>query len=77
MCILRHLGPHAPGATSADGLQINFTWDRDGPYVFTVASKRYMTDGQYAYRAREMAEVDVFYKGVRLATRAGGFPHVM
>lgn len=72
--ILRHLGPHAPCGTTADGARIRFTTGSSGRYLFFVGSHTYACDSEHAYRCQAGdgdSRVDVFYKGVHIKTLPG------
>lgn len=75
--ILRHLGPHAPCGTTADGARIRFKTGSSGRYLFFVGDHMYASDSEHAYRCQAgdgNARVDVFYKGVHIKTLSGSLP---
>lgn len=71
--ILRHLGSHAPGATTADGHSIRVKRGMTGRWLFVVGNHVYAVDVDHAYRQSltQPEQVEVFYKGVRLGTVPG------
>lgn len=72
--ILRHLGAQAPCGTTADGVGIRFRASSTGRCLFFVGRHVYRFDGEHACRCPaddSGAQVEVFYKGVRVDAFAG------